>query len=183
VLPLAPRSHTPHPPPALVLLLMWPVTVLTAVRPGQSGQGSPSARPFPLLYDLWHIGGGGGGEWIELAEDWGRRRAVVNAVMNLGVVGPRSWSVVCRCYQIGTYLTQIRPCPFAPLISGLQFHSHFPFLSLSLSLTVLGPAGHNSSDPNCSVASPCRFRDFRQFEILSICAVMTSRQFRRTCER
>jgi hypothetical protein len=34
--------------------------------------------------------GWGGVEWIQLAQDRGRLRAVVNAVMNLRVLAPRS---------------------------------------------------------------------------------------------
>jgi hypothetical protein len=37
----------------------------------------------------------GGGGWIQLAQDRGRWRAVVNAVMNLGVLEPRSWLGPC----------------------------------------------------------------------------------------
>jgi hypothetical protein len=39
--------------------------------------------------DIREIGWGGGVEWIHLAEDRDRWRAVVNAVMNLRVVAPR----------------------------------------------------------------------------------------------
>jgi hypothetical protein len=37
---------------------------------------------------IW-LGGGGGVEWIHLAQGRDRWRAVVNAVMNLWVLGPR----------------------------------------------------------------------------------------------
>jgi hypothetical protein len=40
--------------------------------------------------DLREIGWGGGVEWIHLAQDRGRWRAVVNAVMNLRFLAPRS---------------------------------------------------------------------------------------------
>jgi hypothetical protein len=40
--------------------------------------------------DLGEIGLGGGVEWIRLAQDRDRWRAVVNAVMNLRLVAPRS---------------------------------------------------------------------------------------------
>jgi hypothetical protein len=39
----------------------------------------------------WIFGWGGGVEWIQLAQDRDRWRAVVNAVLNLGVLAPRSW--------------------------------------------------------------------------------------------
>jgi hypothetical protein len=40
--------------------------------------------------DLEEIGWGGGVKWIHLAQDRDRWRAVVNAVMNLHVLGPRN---------------------------------------------------------------------------------------------
>jgi hypothetical protein len=40
--------------------------------------------------DLRQIGLGGGVEWIRLAQDRDGWRAVVNAVMNLRVLAPRS---------------------------------------------------------------------------------------------
>jgi hypothetical protein len=40
--------------------------------------------------DLREIGWGGGVEWIHLAQDRDRWRAVVNAVMNHQVLGPRN---------------------------------------------------------------------------------------------
>jgi hypothetical protein len=44
-----------------------------------------------IKMDLREIGWGGGGvEWINLAQDRDRWRAVVNAVMNLRVLAPRS---------------------------------------------------------------------------------------------
>jgi hypothetical protein len=42
----------------------------------------------------WTLGRlAGGVEWIHLAQDRGRWRAVVNAVMNLRVLAPRGWLV------------------------------------------------------------------------------------------
>jgi hypothetical protein len=38
----------------------------------------------------WGVGGGGGVEWIHLAQDRDRWRAVVNTVIDLRVVAPRS---------------------------------------------------------------------------------------------
>jgi hypothetical protein len=43
--------------------------------------------------DLREIGWGGGVQWIHLAQGRDRWRAVVNAVMNLRVLAPRSESV------------------------------------------------------------------------------------------
>jgi hypothetical protein len=40
--------------------------------------------------DIRDIGWGVGVEWIQLAQDRGWRRAVVNAVMNFRVLAPRS---------------------------------------------------------------------------------------------
>jgi hypothetical protein len=45
-----------------------------------------------IKMDLREIGWGGV-EWIHLAQDRGRWRAVVNAVMNLQVLAPRIWLV------------------------------------------------------------------------------------------
>jgi hypothetical protein len=42
-----------------------------------------------IRMDLREIGWGGGVEWIHLAQDRDRWRAVVNAVMNLRVLAPR----------------------------------------------------------------------------------------------
>jgi hypothetical protein len=43
-----------------------------------------------IKMDLREIGWGGGVEWIQLAQDRDRWRAVVNAVMNFRVLAPRS---------------------------------------------------------------------------------------------
>jgi hypothetical protein len=56
---------------------------------------TPLERPRRRWYDrikmdLREIGWGGGVEWIHLAQDRDRWRAVVNAVMNLRVLAP--WS-------------------------------------------------------------------------------------------
>jgi hypothetical protein len=45
-----------------------------------------------IKMDLKEVGWGGV-EWIHLAQDRDRWRAVVNAVMNLGVLAPRNWLV------------------------------------------------------------------------------------------
>jgi hypothetical protein len=57
-------------------------------------------RIFPLgrwedgiRMDLREIGLGGCVDWIRLAQDRDRWRAVVSAVMNLRVLTPRSWLV------------------------------------------------------------------------------------------
>jgi hypothetical protein len=44
--------------------------------------------------DLRKIGGGVCVEWIQLAQDRDRWRAVVNAVMNLRVLAPRSYTAM-----------------------------------------------------------------------------------------
>jgi hypothetical protein len=43
----------------------------------------------------------GGVEWIQLAQDKDRWRAVVNAVMNLGVLAPRGQSTSHRSVRVG----------------------------------------------------------------------------------
>jgi hypothetical protein len=55
----------------------------------------PLQRPrrrweYGIKMDLREVGWGGGVEWIHLAQDRDRWRAVVNAVMNLRVLAPRS---------------------------------------------------------------------------------------------
>jgi hypothetical protein len=57
---------------------------------GKRPLGRPRRRwEDGIIMDLGEIGWGGV-EWIQLAQDRDRWRAVVNAVMNLGVLGPRS---------------------------------------------------------------------------------------------
>jgi hypothetical protein len=60
----------------------------------------PLARPRRrwedgIKIDLREVGSGGV-EWIHLAQDRDRWRAVVNAVMNLRLLAPRSYSDKCR---------------------------------------------------------------------------------------
>jgi hypothetical protein len=55
----------------------------------------PLGRPWRrwedgIRMDLREIGLGGGVDWIRLAQDRDRWRAVVSAVMNLQVLAPRS---------------------------------------------------------------------------------------------
>jgi hypothetical protein len=60
--------------------------------------GKPKGRPLERPRHRWEDGikmdlretGWGGVEWIHLAQDRDRWRAVVNAVMNLLVLAPRS---------------------------------------------------------------------------------------------
>jgi hypothetical protein len=47
-------------------------------------------RRMGLERALGRLAGGGGGEWIQLAQERDPWRAVVNAVMNLRVLAPRS---------------------------------------------------------------------------------------------
>jgi hypothetical protein len=62
---------------------------------GKPERKSPLGRPRRrwedgIKMDLREIGWGGGVEWILLAQDRDRWRAVVSAVMNLRVLAPRS---------------------------------------------------------------------------------------------
>jgi hypothetical protein len=41
----------------------------------------------------------GGVDWIRLAQDWDRWRAVVNVAMNLRVLAPRSWLVLVFLFK------------------------------------------------------------------------------------
>jgi hypothetical protein len=64
--------------------------VLVGKPEGKRPLGRPSRRwEDGIRMDLEEIGWGGV-EWIHLAQDRDRRRALVNAVMNLRVLGPRS---------------------------------------------------------------------------------------------
>jgi hypothetical protein len=64
--------------------------VLVGKPEGKRPLGRPRRRwEDRIKMDLREIGSGGV-EWIHLAQDRDRWRAVVNAVMNLGVLAPRS---------------------------------------------------------------------------------------------
>jgi hypothetical protein len=64
--------------------------VLVGKPEGRRPLGRPRRRwEDGIRMDLREIGWGGV-EWIQLAQDRNRWRAVVNAVMNLRVLGPRS---------------------------------------------------------------------------------------------
>jgi hypothetical protein len=58
---------------------------------GERPLGRPRRRwEDGIKMDLREIGWGGGVEWIHLAQDRDRWRTLVNAVMNLRVLAPRS---------------------------------------------------------------------------------------------
>jgi hypothetical protein len=64
--------------------------VLMGKTEGMRPLGRPRRRSEDgIRMDLRNIGWG---DWIRLAQDWYRWRAVVNAVMNLRVLAPRSSS-------------------------------------------------------------------------------------------
>jgi hypothetical protein len=64
--------------------------VLVGKPEGKRSLGRPRRRwEDGIKKDLREIGWGGGVEWIHLAQDRDRWRAVVNAVMNLRVLAPR----------------------------------------------------------------------------------------------
>jgi hypothetical protein len=52
-----------------------------------------------IRMDLREIGLGDV-DWIRLSQDRDQWRAVVSAVMNLRVLAPRSWLVMCVCFCI-----------------------------------------------------------------------------------
>jgi hypothetical protein len=65
--------------------------VLVGKPEGKRPLGRPRRRwEDGIRVGLKQIGWGGGVEWIELAQDTDRWRAVVSAVMNLRVLAPRS---------------------------------------------------------------------------------------------
>jgi hypothetical protein len=65
--------------------------VLVGKPEGKMPLGRPRRRwKDRIRMYLREIGWGGGVEWIHLARDRDRWRAVVNAVMNLRVLAPRS---------------------------------------------------------------------------------------------
>jgi hypothetical protein len=65
--------------------------VLMGKSEGKTPLGRPRRRwEDGIKMDLREIGGGGGVAWIHLAQDRDRWRAVVNAVMNIRVLAPRS---------------------------------------------------------------------------------------------
>jgi hypothetical protein len=64
---------------------------LVRKRERESPLGRPTRRwEDGIKMDLREIGWGGGMEWIQLAQDRDRWVAVVNAVMNLLFLAPRS---------------------------------------------------------------------------------------------
>jgi hypothetical protein len=65
--------------------------VLVGKPEGKRPLGRPRSRlEDGIRMDLMEIGLGGGVDWIRLAQDRDRWRAVVSAVMNLRVLAPRS---------------------------------------------------------------------------------------------
>lgn len=56
---------------------------------------------------LGRLAGGGGIEWLELAQCRGRWRDVVNAVMDLRVLAPLSHLVLSRTFCFWLYFTEI----------------------------------------------------------------------------
>jgi hypothetical protein len=65
--------------------------VLVGKPEGKRPLGRPRRRwEDGIRMDLREIGLGGGADWIPLAQDRDRWRAVVSAVMNLRVLAPRS---------------------------------------------------------------------------------------------
>jgi hypothetical protein len=65
--------------------------VLVGKSEGKRALGRPTCRwEDGIRMDVRQIGWGEGVEWIQLAQDTDRWRALVNAVMNLRVLTPRS---------------------------------------------------------------------------------------------
>jgi hypothetical protein len=63
---------------------------------GKPGGKKPLARPrrrseYGIRMDLGEIGWKKGVEWIQLAHNRGRWRVLVNTVMNLRILAPRSY--------------------------------------------------------------------------------------------
>jgi hypothetical protein len=69
-----------------------------------------------IKMDLREIGWGGDVEWIHLAQDRDRWRAVVNAVMNLRVLVPRSFIIII-IVVIVVIIIIIRDLPNAMLVT------------------------------------------------------------------
>jgi hypothetical protein len=65
--------------------------VLEGMPEGKRPHGRPRSRwEYGIRMDLREIGLGGGVDWIRLAKDRDRWRAVVSAAMNVRVLAPRS---------------------------------------------------------------------------------------------
>jgi hypothetical protein len=65
--------------------------VLVEKPEGKRPLGRPSRRwEDGIRIDLWEIGWGVGVDWIRLGQDRARWRAVVNVMMNVRVLTPRS---------------------------------------------------------------------------------------------
>jgi hypothetical protein len=103
---------------------------------GKPERKSPLGRPRRrwedgIKMDLREIGWGGV-EWIQLAQDRDRWRAVVNAVMNLWVLAARSYSITH-----GVSLLYAVP----QLTWQLSYESHSPMLFFIAYLTIVWQLG------------------------------------------